>query len=760
MAIPKASSDQRRTAQNLAGDPPAAHLRPWFVALLASLFTARLAFPSESAVQGDGLALALLWNVVAAFWLVASWTRRGVRVRFQAVDAAVVALVAWYAVSALWAAAHASPRPAVNMLWEWAALGTSFLLARQLLDGVKERRAMVAAMVAMAVVLAVFGLFQYFVEFPATQRLFEKDPLGQLREARMNYQPGSPEYRLFYDRLKSAEPTASFALTNSLAGYLAPWLVVSIGLILATLAQPAEPGLPWWKKRRTAVAGLAASLATVAMCLLLTKSRSAYLAVLCGLTLGGLMLPQTRRWLTKKTLILAAAILVALVGAGIASRGLDKEILTEAAKSLGYRLQYWQGSMEIVAEHPLVGCGPGNFQSAYQRYKLPTASEEVADPHNFLVEIWATAGTPALAALATVLGLFLARVVSALGGVLSNVALPDVALSKAAKPRGEPIAIQSARTTDDPLFVLGGGLFGVFLGFVVGAAGTAPPSPILVVIAVPVYLLVVAILFGWVQSGRLPQGLAALGIAVLLINLLAAGGLSMPGVAGTLWILMAIELNGSGEGRANERAGWRMPPRWLCGVFTAATIAAALACYATGYKPVSYARAELNQAREDFLKRPGKAQAALERAAEADPIAVEPWRELAAFAVGQWMVTGEAAALDRFEMAMAKTLEVEPLSGPLWWQSGEWYIQIAQKKSDRSYLEKAIRAYQQAVVLYPNYAKYHATLALALFSAGDRQAGDRERTTALWLDEVTPHEDKKLEPELRNSLLRNHSERN
>ena len=60
----------------------------------------------------------------------------------------------------------------------------------------------------------------------------------------------------------------------------------------------------------------------------------------------------------------------------------------------------------MIADHPWLGCGPGNFQNAYTRYKLPEASEEIADPHNFLLEIWATAGTPAALAFLAMLACF------------------------------------------------------------------------------------------------------------------------------------------------------------------------------------------------------------------------------------------------------------------------------------------------------------------------------------------------------------------
>ena len=76
---------------------------------------------------------------------------------------------------------------------------------------------------------------------------------------------------------------------------------------------------------------------------------------------------------------------------------LDLQVLSEAKKSLGYRLEYWQATAAMIRDYPLSGCGVGNFQAYYAKYKLPQSSEMVADPHNFLFEIAATSGLPALA---------------------------------------------------------------------------------------------------------------------------------------------------------------------------------------------------------------------------------------------------------------------------------------------------------------------------------------------------------------------------
>ena len=140
----------------------------------------------------------------------------------------------------------------------------------------------------------------------------------------------------------------------------------------------------------------------LAACLVLTRSRSGCIAAGVGLVLVWLLVRRRRFRLGWRVPAVVAVLLAAAVAVGT----LHRERLAQASKSFGYRLQYWQSSLEMIADHPWLGCGPGNFQDAYTRYKLPEASEEIADPHNFLLEIWATAGTPAAIAFLAVLGCF------------------------------------------------------------------------------------------------------------------------------------------------------------------------------------------------------------------------------------------------------------------------------------------------------------------------------------------------------------------
>ncbi|MHC4179152.1 MAG: O-antigen ligase family protein, partial [Planctomycetota bacterium] len=411
MAVRKGKRQRTQTASRgdrPHGSPLADRLRPWLLGGMCALFVARPLFPSEGAArQGDGLPVVMLWLVLAALWGFGAIARPRFRVRFGWTDAAVLLLIAWHTIAALWAAKHLSPRPAVNMLWEWIALGLAFFLARQLIAGRREARAIVAVMIALAVALSAYGLYQYAHELPNQRAEYAGDLDRAMRDAGVWFPPGAPERQAFKDRLESKEPYATFALANSLAGYLAPWLVVLAGVGIS-----AGPG----RRRLWIWVGVVCAGLPIAACLLLTKSRSGWLAFLFGMFLllvwlGWSLLHRMRGagrgWRLPAAVVAFGVIILAVgvcvaVSLGMATGALDREVLSEASKSLGYRVQYWRSSLRMIGDHPLVGCGPGNFQNAYTAYKLPEASEEVADPHNFLLEVWATAGTPAMLALLAV----------------------------------------------------------------------------------------------------------------------------------------------------------------------------------------------------------------------------------------------------------------------------------------------------------------------------------------------------------------------
>ena len=89
----------------------------------------------------------------------------------------------------------------------------------------------------------------------------------------------------------------------------------------------------------------------IAYCLILTKSRSAWLGTCVGL--GILLFRRIRlsavqnafRWLVAGSLMTALA-----VGIGVAAGGLDKEVILESPRSLQFRLLYWTGTLKMLQD--------------------------------------------------------------------------------------------------------------------------------------------------------------------------------------------------------------------------------------------------------------------------------------------------------------------------------------------------------------------------------------------------------------------------
>ena len=726
---------------------PADRLRPWLLGAMAALLVARPMVPSESAATaGDGMPVVMLWIALAVFWLLGEIGRPRFKIRFGWTDAAVLLLLGLHSLAGIWAAGHASPRPALNMLWEWIALGLTFLLGRQLILHAREARAMVAVMIALAVALSGDGLYQYFYEMPATLAHYEADPDATLREAGLWYAPGSSERELFETRLRSPEPIATFALTNSLAALLTPWLVLLAGIVACgrRLAPALVPGvssgtsagakqrLPaWFAKIQQASWRPVCVLLPIAACLLVTKSRSAYIAALLGLGLvWWLSRPRTGRSRAK--------MLAAVVGAGVlVAAGLlvvgrfNGELLHRAVTSFAYRVQYWQSSLHLIADHPWLGCGPGNFQDAYTLHKLPDACEEVADPHNFLMEVAATAGLPTLLALLAVLG-----------GFFLNRRNRRVAAGAEPQPpetSGGPLPVAD-------VFLYVGAACGLLLSLPLGLFATAPPGLIAVLLGLPLGGVAIALLRPWIHSGVLPDWLPAAAVAALLVNLLAVGGIGYPGVAGSLWLLLAVGLVGD-RPRSLPRAG----------AFAALLMAAGvtLACFATAYRPVLSSLTAMRLAQQELT---AGNLAAYERqlwtAAHRDPLAAEPRRQLAALAMELWRRKPEAAQFERVDGHLEAMLRLAPNSFLAWLAAGDVYFQVFHRTGRPEQIQQAIAAYRRAVELYPTSGLCHAKLALAYQSAGRRSDFLEESATAIKLDQAAPHDKnkKRLPPDLRRRL--------
>ena len=745
---------------------------------LALLVVARAYYPSEDAETGSGLVWVLLLLMVTGLAIVANLVTGVTRFRWSWVDLSVVVLVVLVGFSA----GHAADRrAAITMAWEWGGMGLLYLLTRSLPRTRAESSALGLVLIATAVAVATYGLYQASVEFPVIRHQFEQNPAMVL--AQLGITPGTASAESFKQRLMySNEPFSTFALANSLAGFIVGPLLVLMAIGLANLRR--EGGdRPWWGLALSTLPGLA-----LLVCLLLTKSRSAYVGFLLGLVIlawaNRSVVP--RRWLIGVGVGLGL-LLTALVGVGVASRQLDIQILSEAKKSLGYRWEYWVGTWGIITGAPSPfapdahatggmlgigstdpqvptppafwwGVGPANFASPYLQHKLPQASEEIKDPHNALLEVWSEAGFWAMLAFGIALVGGAALILVAGQSRTDTVEL--------ASPITDEVGGWLAPKGTGWLVAMGGlGWFGVWALGQLNPVTQADMTFRWLVLGAS--WMATILLVGPIATRR---GVPAVGMGAafvaLAVELQAAGGIGVPSVAMVLWLLLALGLNlredrPSGRLRAVDglgpgvvlACGWAV----LAGTFYGAVI--------PGWRS-DMAVAEGEAAMASKPTRFEVARNAFARAIELDRYSVRPWLGLAEL---EYLFWKSPEAKDKYKTTWTKVLLTldkalegkyrDPDSLELRRRQVNYArLILSELPNDAKPFEllglksTIAKASRQAVRIYPTSASLRAELAQASADLGMYPDAVAEAKNALQLDRLMPHADKKLSDQARAYL--------
>jgi hypothetical protein len=450
-------------------------------------------------------------------------------------------------------------------------------------------------------------------------------------------------------------------------------------------------------------------------------------------------------------------VVAVVVAIGAATRQLDLLVLTESTKSLGYRLEYWRATMSLLGDQGTwwSGVGPGNFGRAYLEHKLPQSSESISDPHNLILDVWASSGLGAVLALlaALILG------------------FRDL-LGAASPPESLPVESgrRDARGTAGWLLAFGwGGWVLVWLGGWVlnGLGATGPASPLSSIdpFSNPLRWLVLGGAWGltlllggplWGHRPVPPWGLAGASLAVA-VNLLAAGGIAFPSVALALWVPMALGLN-----LREDRPCGR--PRLVGGLGTAFVLAALLSAMAGWFwgavlAPTLASESRLEQARAALRRRPPDLVAArrlYHEAAEMDRYDPEPWIELALFDLSLIDTRGEVPS-EKEVMHIANHLAsaLEPPRNPASHSVLLQREQVLTALLDRlqgmplgttiaQLRDQRLETLRRAARLDPSNSRLRARLAVRLAEAGQLEEAARQGREALRLDDRMPHQEAKL----------------
>ncbi len=712
-------------------------------AMLSAILVYVTYHPSDSVAveRGDALWLGLFALVTTTIGL-AGWCMRS-KAPFASRSEWLIDLVAWTLAGwVMLAAISTSPpgnlRLATNEAWLWITGAALFSCARRLLTSLSARRAVMTLAVACACGLAAHGMHQEWIALPKMRADFQADPDAMLKEIQMVAPPGSSERMVFENRLMDGGPSGTFALANSLAGVLLIGCVIAVGVILSLWSASAS-----WQK-----AAWLFALAVMLACLWAARSRSATAACLVSIVataLGVIALRSGdsaadassaagarfgRAHLAKLGLLGASGLTVlgAAVLTLIATVG-KREWMEQAPASIMVRLQYWRSTWNMVLDRPLFGCGPGNFQSIYQRYRELSTSEQIADPHNWFFETFACGGFVGA-------GLLIAL------GVLS---VRFVYRQRLLAPAND-LETENVDTAKWCFAGAGFALMAVWLlAFVTRSLGDSDGQ----VFAVPVSLVTGAAF--WVSAKQLSSRsldmIAATAFAALMIHLLAAGGWTIPGVAIYIWLISGMLTRV--DIAATNQAGASTPTKRNVMVVLATGLLLACALQWVSLSPVTAKDAAMRDAEYSrSLDQFRAADAAMVRAVEADDWAFEPslfrsdglhWEViyLDRFSEASELTKKWQAELDRALLRASENPSIQRAAGLQ-------YLHVYQRWGQPAHLGHALKLLEKAAVGSPADQWIAAQLAAIAKAKGDQKEHRKWLETAKKLAGLTANPERDL----------------
>jgi O-antigen ligase len=631
-------------------------------------------------------------------------------------------------------------RVAINETANWLALPLLAMVAAQLLDRPRAASLLVAVIVASAATFAFQCIRQVRHEFDDTIASYE-----EMREkfwADQGIPLDDPQVTLFERRLHGREAFGYASHSNVAGGYLMAAAFVTAAACVSRFAQ--ARGLIWF--------GLATLNAVIAAGLTwtiwLTRSRGAIAAGIIGAAVLAIAWLLQRRIAARPRLGLAGAWLAVLIGAGaVISYGSARGGLPTS--SLEFRWSYWRNSMKLVAEHPWVGVGAGNFPNHYPRVKPVTDPEEVKDPHNFLVTATTQWGIPGgLAVIAMIVGASVTCAAQRTGG------------------EPPPLPSSDAPPQDTDWLRAAGwvALWTAGLAFVIFALrhaciGSADPAEYAYAFDSPRRIWIIAFLLAYVSlpvldlSGEcalttVGRAVIAAGLAAMLLHACIEMTLSQYGSAVTAFAMLPLLYSS----RSTRPASAERPARgivWMGVAGAAAALAAVVVVAAIPTTRVVWRLTEARQAAQQSAS-PSTVPAAYDAAVAADELDPAPPGELTSWLMSQVHAGSESAApmMTRLVEAARLAAERNPASYAGWRLLAAANLLAFERTGDAAAGRAAADAARRSLERYPESPIVLVTVAETL----QRVSGaEGERSRIPMLKEALAAYDRALELDAKRS---------
>lgn len=218
----------------------------------------------------------------------------------------------------------------------------------------RQQRYIVYLVICIAIVLCLIGLL----------KRFDLLPLG---------------WWLYEQHQGSNYVTASYGNHNHLAGYLEMVIPLMLGLFLTR------------SYRLHAIILLVYLVLLLVVVHIFALSRGGWVSLSLALLTMLIILILQRRFRRKKLLLTISASVVVVVLFVLSSTNTLQRLLTmfetESAIGLSGRFIAWQGVVDMIYSHPILGTGPGTFASVFPNFQLPGIAARFFYAHNDYLQL-------------------------------------------------------------------------------------------------------------------------------------------------------------------------------------------------------------------------------------------------------------------------------------------------------------------------------------------------------------------------------------
>ena len=238
--------------------------------------------------------------------------------------------------------------------------------------------------------LAVYGLYNYLNGIEMIYGLEKKAYVGNL--------------------------TATYVNSNSMSAYLELTIPLAIGLFLSGILGR-QPGQG--KDRRSiATFLLPPAIFVMTAALIFTFSRDGWISFFASILLLSVILIRIRHKTPRTLTRIAVIVLIILIILGTAgsvslyqavkskNKGSVSAIDPFASVPIESRIELYRGTLQMIADRPLFGVGPGNFPLVYPRYRDKQHIVFMNENHNDYLQFASEMGIFSLAAFLVLLFLY------------------------------------------------------------------------------------------------------------------------------------------------------------------------------------------------------------------------------------------------------------------------------------------------------------------------------------------------------------------